>query len=103
MGSQLYNFEETYPKFKALEKAVREVQRYLNPQAQHMLDWFPITMRITVLGQFMKGLVQRDAEIGGDMEKALESTKWNLWHGKVEAALEGFSDVEMLMYNFMVS
>ena len=53
-----------------------------------MLDWFHITMRITVLGQFLKGL--RHAKLEDDaapltvtglvdeMERALESTKWNL-------------------------
>ena len=35
-----------------------------------------------------------------DMQRALDSTKWKLWHGKVDDALERFSDVEMLMYNF---
>ena len=29
---------------------------YLNPQAEHLLDWFHITMRITVLTQLAKGL-----------------------------------------------
>lgn len=82
------------------EEALSRLQRYLNPQAQHMLDWFHITMRVTVLSQFIKSLVGLNSEIGGDMERALESTKWNLWHGKVEDALERFADVEMLMYNF---
>jgi hypothetical protein len=35
---------------------VREVQQYLNPEAEHYLDWFHITMRLTVMGQFAKGL-----------------------------------------------
>ncbi len=36
--------------------SVRNVQVYLNPQARFILDWFHITMRLTVLGQFVKGL-----------------------------------------------
>lgn len=36
--------------------SVRNVQVYLNPQAHFILDWFHITMRLTVLGQFVKGL-----------------------------------------------
>jgi hypothetical protein len=82
------------------EEAVRQVQLYLNPQAEHILDWFHITMRITGLGQFIKGLIHLDPELGDQIQKALKSTKWNLWHGKVEAALDQFLDVEMLMYNF---
>src|SRR5712691_12782302 len=35
---------------------VRELQLYLNPQAEYVLDWFHITMRLTVLGQFAKGI-----------------------------------------------
>ena len=27
---------------------IREVQHYLNPEAEHYLDWFHITMRLTV-------------------------------------------------------
>jgi hypothetical protein len=30
---------------------VRNLQLYLNPFAEHVLDWFHITMRLTVLGQ----------------------------------------------------
>ena len=26
---------------------IRELPRYLNPQAEHLLDWFHLTMRIT--------------------------------------------------------
>jgi hypothetical protein len=32
------------------------VQLYLNPQAEHLLDWFHLTMRLTVLNQTAKGL-----------------------------------------------
>ncbi len=34
---------------------VRAIQFYLNPQAAFILDWFHITMRLTVLNQFIKG------------------------------------------------
>jgi hypothetical protein len=30
---------------------VRNVQLYLNPEAEHLLDWFHLTMRLTVLLQ----------------------------------------------------
>jgi hypothetical protein len=92
------------------EKTVRELQLYLNPRAKHMLDWFHITMRITVLGQFLKGLRHAKLEeeaapltvtgLVDEMERALEHTKWNLWHGRPARAVDWFMDVEMLMYNF---
>ena len=34
---------------------IREVQLYLNPEAEHYLDWFHLTMRLTVMGQYAKG------------------------------------------------
>src|SRR5215831_2265744 len=35
---------------------IREVQQYLNPEAEHYLDWFHLTMQITVMRQYAKGL-----------------------------------------------
>ena len=34
---------------------VREVQLYLNPEAEHYLDWLHLTMRLTVMGQYARG------------------------------------------------
>jgi hypothetical protein len=34
---------------------VRELQLSLNPHAEHLLDWFPVAMRLTVLQQTAKG------------------------------------------------
>src|SRR6266542_1591453 len=36
---------------------VRDLQLYLSPLAEHLLDWFQITMRITVLRQQLKELI----------------------------------------------
>ena len=36
---------------------VRELQLYLSPLAEHLLDWFHVTMRITTLRQQLKELV----------------------------------------------
>ncbi len=35
---------------------VRQVQTYLHPGSEHWIDWFHITMRITVLQQRTKSL-----------------------------------------------
>ena len=35
---------------------VRDLQLYLSPEAEHLLDWFHITMRLTTLTQTAKGL-----------------------------------------------
>lgn len=36
-------------------ETVRNLQMYLNPLAEHLLDWFHVTMRLTVMGQMTKG------------------------------------------------
>jgi hypothetical protein len=33
---------------------VRDLQLYLNPQAEHLLDWFHLVMRLTVMQQTAK-------------------------------------------------
>jgi hypothetical protein len=39
---------------------VRDPPLYLNPQAEHLIDWFHIAMRLTVMSQMTKGLRSRD-------------------------------------------
>ena len=90
---------------------VRKVQQYLNPEAEYWLDWFHITMRITVMKQMAKGLAPKAKPTantdgapsaqpegiepeGTSIEKELQSLKWNLWHGNVERALERIQDVQ---------
>jgi len=78
---------------------VRQVQQYLNPAAEYWLDWFHITMRITVMKQMAKGLATESAASvaingepaarpkGKSVAEELQSLKWNLWHGNVARAL----------------
>jgi hypothetical protein len=80
---------------------VRNVQLYLNPEAEHLLDWFHITMRLTVLTQIAKGLPEKVGEDDDQYElrpgvlKDLESLKWYLWHGNVFQALKKLEGLEM--------
>jgi len=79
---------------------VRELQLYLSPHAEHVLDWFHITMRITQLRQKVKGLpsLAHDFLDPDQIDRDLESIKWYLWHGNVTVALERinflFTDLE---------
>jgi hypothetical protein len=69
---------------------VRKLQLYLNPQAEHLLDWFHISMRFTVLEQYVKGLTASDALSLESKEKVLEKLeriKHYLWHGNIHQAL----------------
>ncbi|HEY9879475.1 MAG TPA: ISKra4 family transposase, partial [Leptolyngbyaceae cyanobacterium] len=72
---------------------VRDLQLYLNPQAEHLLDWFHITMRITVMKQMAKGVTYPEDALVEDLSATLESIKWYLWHGNVFRALQ---EIELL-------
>ena len=46
-------------------------------------------MRLTVMGRIVKGVRAEDyPDLSADLEEMLEHLKWDLWHGKVERALE---------------
>jgi hypothetical protein len=68
--------------------SVRELQYIMHPEAEHILDWFHVTLRLTVLNQFAKGLVLSDPEEGARVTKDLDSAKWYLWHGNVKKATD---------------
>ena len=80
---------------------VRNLQLYLNPEAEHLLDWFHVTMRLTVLHQTAKGLPMTVGEEDEQCElrepalKVLESIKWYLWHGNTYEALQHLDTLEM--------
>ena len=80
---------------------VRNQQLYLNPEAEHMLDWFDVTMSLTVLNQTAKGLPMTFDDEGQQYElreptlKVLESVKWYLWHGNTYEALQHLETLEM--------
>jgi hypothetical protein len=80
---------------------VRDLQLYLNPHAEHLLDWFHLTMRLTVMQQTAKGLPEttrdeeRDYPLRDPVVQALERLKWFLWHGNVYKALQVVQSIEM--------
>lgn len=95
-------------------ETVRDLPLYLNPLAEHLLDWFHVTMRLTVMGQYAKGLPAAAPDAAGndhraedlageedlavpltqgDAERLLASIKWYLWHGNVHHALQEITDL----------
>jgi hypothetical protein len=52
------------------------------------LDWFHITMHITVLSQYVRGVAQHDDAVGKSLLTDLERIKWLLWHGNQSRAGE---------------
>jgi hypothetical protein len=77
---------------------IREVQQYLNPEAEHYLDWFHVTMRLTVMGQYAKGL-DTTQENRQEILKSLESVKHYLWHGNVARARDRIEDIHCFLDN----
>lgn len=84
------NFLQQNPFLSDGGENVRNLQLHLSPQAEHLLDWFHITMRITVIRQMLKGLQPHpDMWITPEtMREQMERVKWFLWHGNTYQALK---------------
>jgi hypothetical protein len=64
----------------------------MSPWSEHVLDWFHITMRLTVMRNMAKGLPDKP---GFEyILEDLESVKWYLWHGNVFRALRRLELIE---------
>jgi hypothetical protein len=84
---------------------IRELPRFLNPDSEHLLDWFHITMRITVMTNMATSLrpPPPDPELELTTETAtklitevrddLERLRWFLWHGNIVRALHTIEDI----------
>ncbi|MDQ2835583.1 MAG: hypothetical protein M3Y50_17945 [Acidobacteriota bacterium] len=74
---------------------VRRVQEYMQPGSEHWIDWFHITMRVTVLQQQTKTLMAEAgrAETGTSTAKRIDSVKHLIWHGNVAEALDRLHDL----------
>jgi hypothetical protein len=52
------------------------------------------TTKLTVLGQFGKGLVQCEAVLGEQIRDQIARLQWSLWHGQVDKALGKIADLQ---------
>lgn len=68
------------------------------PASQHLLDWFHVTMRITVLRQFAQQLESPDVEAGLEMPDALKRIRWHPRHGNTHRAREDIGDSNAVHY-----
>ena len=78
---------------------VRDLQYRMYPESEHVLDWFHLTMKLTVLNQFAKGLTQSNPDTGHTIAKLLQSTKWYVWHGNATHALETLEECDALLWD----
>jgi hypothetical protein len=74
--------------------SLRQLQLEMSPKATHILDWYHLSMKLMVLGQYGKGLVQCEAVLGAAICNQIERLKWSLWHGQVDKALGKIDDLE---------
>jgi len=73
---------------------VRALTELVTPEAEHVLDWFHITMRLTVLSQYARGVAHHDKAEGARLLASIESIKWLLWHGNQYRASEEIAFLE---------
>ncbi len=72
---------------------VRSLTERITPEAEHVLDWFHIAMRITVLEQYARGVGNQDEAEGKKLLQQLERIKWLLWHGNQHSARQETSNL----------
>jgi len=75
---------------------VRRLPEYLSPNSEHILDWFHLTMRLTVLQQCASGLAPEGGVDQNEpgLERRLESVKHYLWHGNTASALSHLQEID---------
>jgi len=82
---------------------IRDIPCYLNAQAEHLLDWFHLTMRITVMANMAKSLSpfppglefpdEPPTDLANETGTQLQRLKWFFWHGNVFRALQTVDDL----------
>jgi hypothetical protein len=69
---------------------LRDLQLSVLPEATHVLDWYHLTRRLTVLASVINAkeageeLPERDHD---RLSEWIESVKWRLWHGRAAKAV----------------
>ncbi len=74
---------------------VINMAQHMAPASEHILDWFHITMRITVMQQYLKGLAHHNAEEADAMSRLLRQIKGFLWHGNLHDGRSVIDDLVM--------
>lgn len=77
---------------------VRSLPQYLSPRSEHILDWFHIAMKVTVIKQIAKGNLPDEEQ--EPFQEKMESIKWHIWHGNSFRALELLDELNDELYSF---
>jgi hypothetical protein len=74
---------------------IRNLQQHLHGEGEHWLDWFHITMRITVMRQMAKSITSAEVnDLPARIDRDLARMKWLLWHGNHVEGLSVISCVD---------
>jgi hypothetical protein len=77
------------------DAGLRAIHRQSVPQAEHMLDWFHISMKFQNLKQFAKGINETtDAAVRDHALSQLERAKWRFWNGYTQRGIAALVDLE---------
>lgn len=68
---------------------------HMAPASEHILDWFHITMRLTVIQQYIKGLAHYDEEDAEKLARQLRQIKGFLWNGNLHDGQAVIGDLVM--------
>lgn len=57
---------------------IRALTELISPCSEHVLDWFHIAMRLTMLGQYARGVAHVEQATGDQLLSDIERIKWLL-------------------------
>jgi len=72
---------------------VIKIARDMAPASEHLLDWFHVTMRITVMHQYVKGLAHLNPDEAEAIARRLRQIKGYLWNGNLHEGQEVIDDL----------
>ena len=72
---------------------VIKIARDMAPASEHILDWFHVTMRITVMHQYVKGLAHLNPDEAEEMARRLRQIKGYLWNGNMHDGQVAIDDL----------
>jgi len=77
------------------DAGLRAIHRLLAPQAEHVLDWFHVSMKFQKLKQLAKGInAITDGAVRDHALAQLERAKWRFWNGYTKRGITGLVQLE---------
>jgi len=74
------------------DAGLRAIHQQVAPHADHILDWFHISMRLKNLEQLVRGIdAIADGGVRGHALAEIDRAKWRLWNGFTERDIVGLT------------